>query len=168
MDVRIIIILKKLKLSIIISLIVVLVVVWLHLPLIQSAGSSNSYKCSRDHIYIPTRLDFKGCKTVTGTIKNFKVEPDGDIHALMELDTQYKALLTKQNYYQQQGYLVIEDTCHARPKDILAVLVCRGYRSAFPEPKIGKRYEITGNYVIDDWHGSWSEIHGVSEMKQID
>lgn len=147
--------------------IIVGVAAWLHYPIVQNAGSSNGYACSRDHIYIPRRLDFAGCKTVTGIIRNFKVEPDGDSHALLELDMQYKGLLTNQNYNQQQGYLVIEDTCHAKPRDILALLVCRGYKSTLPEPEVGKRYEITGNYVIDDWHGSWAEIHGVSELKPI-
>ncbi len=140
---------------------------YLHYPLIQTAGSSNGYNCSRDHIYIPRRLDFRGCKTVTGTARKVKIEPDGDSHVLLELDSPYKGLLTKQNYDKQQGYLVIEDTCHHAPKDILVVLVCRGFRSSLPDPVVGQRYEITGNYVIDDWHGSWAEIHGLSELKPI-
>ena len=140
---------------------------YLHFPILQNAGSSNGYTCSRVHIYIPRRLDFKGCKTVVGTIEHFKIEPDGDSHALLLLDTQYNGLLTKQNFQKQHGYLVIEDTCHGQPKDILSTLVCRNYRSSLPEPIIAMRYEITGNYVIDDWHGSWAEIHGVSEMKQL-
>ena len=148
-------------------LVVMIVLVWLHYPVVQNAGSSNGYNCSRDHIYIPRRLDFLGCRTVTGVVKKFKIEPDGDSHALLDLDAQYKNLLTKQNYEKQQGYLVIEDTCHAKPKDILVLIACRGYRSNLPIPEVGKRYEITGNYVIDDWHGSWAEIHGLAELRSI-
>lgn len=144
------------------------VVIWLHFPLTQNAGSSNGYNCSRMHIYIPRRLDFKGCRTVTGTIKQVKIEPDGDSHALLMLDDQFKSMLTQQNYQKQQGFLVIEDTCHAKPKDLLAHLICLNYISKLPNPEAGKRYEITGNYVIDDWHGSWAEIHGVSELKKLD
>src|SRR5438132_13519610 len=83
---------------------------YLHYPLMQNAGHSNGYTCSRAHIYIPRRLDFKGCQTVTGTVMRYKIEPDGDAHALLALDGQYRWLLTPQNYQKQQGYLVIEDT----------------------------------------------------------
>ncbi len=142
--------------------------VWLHLPIIQDAGTSNGYKCNRMHIYIPRRLDFNGCRTVTGLIKQVKIEPDGDSHALLKLDDQYIGMLTPQNYQRQQGYLVIEDTCHAKPKDILVHLICLNFTSKLPNPETNKRYQITGNYVIDDWHGSWAEIHGLSELKQLD
>ncbi|MBI3624295.1 hypothetical protein HY218_01540 [Candidatus Saccharibacteria bacterium] len=108
------------------------------------------------------------CKTVTGTIEQIKVEADGDSHALLSLDAPYTELLTQQNYRQQRGYLVIEDTCHSSPKDILAKLICHHYRSSLSNSVVGKKYEITGNYVIDDWHGSWAEIHGLSELKQLD
>ena len=147
---------------------IVCVGIWLHFPILQNAGSSKGYNCSRMHIYLPRRLDFKGCHTVTGIIKKFKIEPDGDSHALLMLDDKYKDMLTQQNYQKQHGYLVIEDTCHAKPKDILIHLVCLNYLSRLPNPEVGKRYEITGNYAIDDWHGSWAEIHGVSELKQLD
>jgi hypothetical protein len=144
------------------------VVFWLHYPLVQSAGSSNGYACSRDHIYIPRRLDFKGCRTVTGVIKVVKFEPDGDIHASLQLDPQYRWMLTKQNYTKVRGYLVVEDTCHGEPKAPIAKVVCRHYRSTLPTPELNHRYELTGNYVVDDWHGSWAEIHGLSEQKRLD
>jgi hypothetical protein len=140
---------------------------WLYSPILQNAGSSNGYDCSRMHIYIPRRLDFRGCRTVTGTIKQIKVEPDGDSHALLMLDDQFKSILTQQNYLKQQGYLVIEDTCHDKPNDLLIYLTCFNYVSKLPSPILNKRYEITGNYVIDDWHGSWAEIHGVAELKRL-
>ena len=143
------------------------IALWLHLPLLRNAGNSNGYNCSRMHIYLPRRLDFKGCRTVTGTIEQIKIEPDGDSHALLKLDDNYKNMLTQQNYAKQQGYLVIEDTCHAAPSNVLVHLVCLNYASALPAPKLHGRYEITGNYVIDDWHGSWAEIHGLTELKLI-
>lgn len=158
---------KRLHVLFALTLLVTALAIYLHFPLMQNAGSSNGYNCSRMHIYIPQRLDYKGCKTVTGTIMQVKIEPDGDSHALLTLDDQFKPMLTKQNYQKQQGYLVIEDTCHSRPKDILAKLICHNYISALANPELGKRYEITGNYVIDDWHGGWAEIHGVSELKLL-
>ena len=141
--------------------------IWLYFPILQNAGNSNGYNCSRMHIYIPRRLDFKGCRTITGTIKQIKVEPDGDSHALLMLDNQFKDMLTQQNHLKQQGYLVIEDTCHDRPSDLLIYLTCFNYVSKLPSPILNKRYEITGNYVIDDWHGGWAEIHGVAELKRL-
>ena len=144
------------------------IVAWLHYPLTQDAGRSNGYNCSRAHIYIPKRLDFKGCRTVTGTIRYYKLEADGDSHASLQLDPQYKSMLTVQNYKKQGGYLVIEDTCHGRPHALLAKAVCRHYRSSLAAPEVGHRYEITGNYVIDDWHGSWAEIHGLAELRKLD
>ncbi len=158
---------KRWFILLIILLLVSAVALYLHYPLLQKAGSSNGYNCSRDHIYIPRRLDFLGCKTIAGTVKWAKIEPDGDSHLLLDVDPPYKSLLTEQNYRKQQGYMVIEDTCHHSPRDILIVLICRGYRSSLPEPTVGQRYEITGNYVIDDWHGSWAEIHGLAELKLI-
>ncbi len=146
------------------------VALWLNFPLLFNAGHSNGYNCSRAHIYLPTRLDFKGCKTVTGTVKRVKLEKDGDIHVRFILDKQYVHLLTPQNYKQQEGTLVIEDSCRSKPHELVEIfarLACYGYTSSLPAPTIGKRYEITGNYVIDDWHGSWAEIHGLVELKRL-
>lgn len=153
-----------------VMLIIGSVVLWLYFPTFINAGSANGYACSRAHIYIPIRLDFRGCKTVRGVVTRIKVEKDGDTHVRLQLDKQYKGLLTPQNYNRQAGNLVIEDMCQHGPKDateIFAKLACYHYKSPFPSPIVGKRYEITGNYVIDDWHGSWAEIHGLSELKQL-
>ena len=152
------------------GLIIVVIGLFLYYPVFLKAGSSNGFNCSRAHIYLPTRLDFKGCKTVTGTVQRVKVELDGDTHVRLKLDKQFSPLLTPQNYKKQGGNLVIEDTCRGTPKDIIelpARLSCYHYRSKFPNPIVGKRYEITGNYVIDDWHGSWAELHGLAELKQL-
>jgi hypothetical protein len=163
---------KKLILLILAGAVVIAapVFAWLIYPRIEDAGSSNGFECSRGHIYIPRRLDFKGCKTVTGVMTHFKIETDGDTHGRLKLDPRYEYLLTKQNYARQQGQLVIEDICHVKPRFSLtaAAAACKGYRSPLPDPIIGQRYEITGNYVIDDWHGSWAEIHGIAEMKRIE
>ncbi|HSX47569.1 MAG TPA: hypothetical protein VLF63_02230 [Patescibacteria group bacterium] len=153
--------------SIVTFISIIILIFWLHFPALRNAGNSNGFKCSRSHIYIPRRLDYFGCKTIIGTVKFAKIEPDGDSHVLLDLDQQYKVLLTEQNYNRQQGYMVIEDTCHRKPKEILAKLICHHYRSSLPDPVVGKRYEITGNYVVDDWHGSWAEIHGLSELKLL-
>lgn len=149
---------------------IIILSLFLYYPLLQSAGNSHGYSCSRSHIYLPTRLDFKGCKTVTGTIVRVKAEQDGDTHAQLRLNKQFSNLLTSQNYQRQGGNLVIENTCHGSPQktiEILANFACRNYKSKLPDPTVGKTYEVTGNYVIDDWHGSWAEIHGLSELKQL-
>ena len=147
-----------------------LAALFLYYPLLYNAGTSNGYSCSRSHIYLPTRLDYKGCKTVRGTIQRVKVELDGDSHVRLQLDKQFQGLLTKQNYQKQAGDLIIEDVCRHKPSDpieIFAKLACHNYQSPFPSPIVGKRYEITGNYVVDDWHGSWAEIHGLAELKRL-
>src|SRR5437868_4398150 len=92
---------------------------WLYFPALLSAGKSNGYTCSRAHIYIPRRLDFRGCKTVTGVITHIKVEKDGDIHVRLMLDKQFSGLLTRQNYKRQAGNLIVEDVCQHRAKDPL-------------------------------------------------
>lgn len=162
---------KKIIISLVFLIsVVTLIGLVLYYPLFFNAGSSNGYSCSRAHIYLPTRLDFKGCKTVTGTIQRVRVELDGDTHVRLQLDKKFQSLLTQQNYQKQAGSLVLEDMCRHRPSDpieIFAKLACHNYMSPFPNPIVGKRYEITGNYVIDDWHGSWAEIHGLSELKRI-
>jgi hypothetical protein len=146
------------------------VALWLNFPLLFNAGQSNGYNCSRAHIYLPARLDSKGCKTVTGTVKRVKVEKDGDIHVRFILDKQYAHMLTPQNYKLQEGTLVVEDSCRSKPRELVEIFArfaCYGYTSSLPTPTIGKRYEITGNYVIDDWHGSWAEFHGLTELKPL-
>ncbi len=142
----------------------------LYFPVLRNAGTSHGYTCTRAHIYIPVRLDFKGCKTVTGIVTHVKTEKDGDTHVQFRLDKQYDYLLTAQNYKQQAGTLVVEDMCRRNPNgsvEFLAKVSCYHYVSPFSSPIVGNRYEVTGNYVVDDWHGSWAEIHGLSEFKQL-
>ncbi len=140
---------------------------WNYLPVNNHATSSNGYTCTKEHIYLPLRLQFKGCRTVTGTVERIKHEPDGDYHARLRVDWQYQLLLASRNYTQQSGDLVIEDVCFYTPAERFAKEACGDYRSPFPAPIVGKRYEITGNYAADWLHEGWTEIHGISEIKPL-
>ncbi len=141
--------------------------IWTSIQFQTHSTHSNGYTCSKQHIYLPERLHFRGCKTVTGKIVAFKHEPDGDYHAELAIDWQYLPLLTLANWSKKHGHLVIEDVCFFPPSKEVSEHSCHDYRSPFAAPVIGQRYEVTGNYVTDRLHGNWAEIHGLEELKPI-
>ncbi len=140
---------------------------WNYLPVATTETGSNGYICTKAHIYLQWRLKFLGCRTVTGKIEAIKHEPDGDYHALLRVDPQYQLLLSQANYTQKNGDMIIEDVCFYPSPDRFAKESCENYKSPFSPPAVGKRYEITGNYVLDRVHGDWAEVHGLSELKEI-
>jgi len=117
-----------------------------------------------DHIYRPSRLRLLGCRTVTGRVTAVRSEPDGDYHARLALDPPYAGLLTAANVRYQAGTLVVEEPCqHAVTQDS-AEQACAGYRSPWPRLTVGRRYRLTGNYVLDREHHDWAELHGLAEV----
>lgn len=141
--------------------------IWASIQFHTHPTTSNGYTCTKAHIYLPERLSFHGCKTVTGRIVIFKQEPDGDYHAELALDWQYLPLLRPANWSRKNGHLIIEDVCYFPPSKEVAESSCQNFRSPFGSPAIGQRYEITGNYVYDRLHGGWAELHGLAELKPI-
>ena len=143
-------------------------------------------------VYHPSRLPAKNdCRVVTGTIKNFVAEADGDYHIRLIPDD--KSLINQQNLKQEGGALVVEPICQSTPTQADAKKPCQGYNgpkfsmSAFcpgapnhpaaPVEVPGQqnptfvcknppRVQITGFYTIDNDHG-WMEQHTVSSIKLL-
>jgi hypothetical protein len=125
------------------------------------AGDPRQFKSAKDRLQI-----IQDCITVTGTIKNAKVEPDGDFHITVEVDPEFKQLLNDKNTSGQHGFLVVEPVCSNRVKqpDTLKEGVCNGFsQSIYQKNMKGKHVRITGAYVTDMEHG-WNEIHPVTSI----
>ncbi len=119
------------------------------------------------HIYHPARLRLLGCRTVTGTAVSRRTEPDGDYHVRFRLDPPYTSLLTAANRTYQAGTLVVEEPCQHGVTQPDAVAACAGWSSPWLPLVAGKRYRLTGNYVLDLQHHSWAELHGLAEVEAI-
>src|SRR5690349_20529705 len=82
-------------------------------------------------VYHPDRLpDNSDCRTITGTIKNFKAEVDGDYH--IRLVVSDKSLVNAKNDQEQGGALVAEPICQYTPTQADAIQPCKLYKG----PKI--------------------------------
>jgi len=53
----------------------------------------------------------KSCVTVTGVIVSRKLEPDGDLHIRLSLDSQFEGMLNDGKKTNQGGNLVVEPIC---------------------------------------------------------
>jgi hypothetical protein len=130
-------------------------------------------------VYIPSRLQLLDrCRTVSGTLDCLKVEPDGDVHLRLRLDSQFAGLLRPANRLQtctrETGpHLVVEII----PQHKQGILFrdnnadAGGFITpATPAP--GDHITVTGPYVIDTnvlhrvlYQGraaeNWAEIHPV-------
>lgn len=117
------------------------------------------------HVYHQDRLSINDiCMTVSGTIVNRTPEPDGDIHIRVNLDSQFRDLLTPANYAGQHGYLVVEPMCQRSPTYAPAIPFCNTFHQNIVIPPDGTHVTITGSYVLDEEHGGWAEIHPVSSI----
>src|SRR5579872_7099082 len=142
-------------------------------------------------VYHPSRLPAKNdCRVLSGTIKNFVAEGDGDYHIRFMPDD--KSLVNAKNHSEQGGALVVEPVCQNPPTQSDAKVPCKGYSgpkfsmSAFcpgaantpPAPPPGRhgktyicenppRVRITGFYTIDNDHG-WMELHTVNKIELLD
>ena len=155
-------------------------------------NGESSATCNADlwnFVYNPQRLPAKtDCRTLTGTIKNFVVEPDGDFHIRFIVDD--TSLVNEKNNSEEGGALVVEPICQNTPTQADAIQPCKGYNgpkfamsqfcpgapnrpSAPKGVKEGEgkthtcknppRVQITGFYTIDNDHG-WMELHTVSNI----
>lgn len=141
--------------------------------------------------YWPSRLhDRNGdrrvddCITVTGTVLQTKMEPDGDMHIKLLLDPQYRKYLAPGNEYQTAGNVkdlfvleIIPQNCHGiYPYDHNCAN--RGGFVDPPYPQAGDRIEVTGWNVrdFDKLHlalgypphaDGWAEIHPVTALRVL-
>lgn len=123
--------------------------------------------CSRAHIYFPERFVWKGCRVVTGIAEGGTSSPDGDYHARLRLDPQYRSMLTAGNINFYGGWLVLEQPCVHRTNKSYVGDKCTNFRENAPALKPGARYRLVGNYVIDTQHHHWAELHGISSIQRI-
>jgi hypothetical protein len=121
-----------------------------------------------NHVYNPQRLQVvEPCKTVTGMIESKRVEADGDFHIRLRLDPQYANLINQANVNGQLGDLVVEPICMNRVTQLDAVSSCQNFHQNIDIPAVGIHVQITGSYVLDKEHGSWTEIHPVTSITKI-
>lgn len=121
----------------------------------------------KEGVYHPDRFIVRNpCRTVTGTVRFVRAEPDGDYHVRLALDPPYADLVNDRNRAEQQGGLVVEIVCDNPVSQQDAVATCAGVSSALrlPPPSVGAHISVTGPYVLDTSHG-WMEIHPVYEYQ---
>ncbi len=119
------------------------------------------------HVYHPYRLKvIDECKTVTGTIKNFVQEADGDFHVRLDVDD--KSLINQANVKGQHGYLLLEPICQNAPTQEDADQPCQTYSGPYFNIShyVGKHVKVTGSYVSDLDHDGWMEIHPISSIEE--
>lgn len=149
--------LKKLKL---------LAVLLLCTPLV--AAAQNCDESLWNHVYNPKRLQvIEKCKTVTGVIRDYSTERDGDLHIQIKLDPEFKNLINSANRKSQHGCIVVEPICQKKVVQNSAIGTCANYKKKkLRIPPRGTRVQITGSYVLDRQHG-WTEIHPVTRIKKL-
>ncbi len=100
-----------------------------------------------EHVYDPARLRILDtCVTIRGVVvSEITIAADGDVTFDVKLDPPYQHMLSIGSYILRNGAIHVEIV----PYDRDAVLI----------PKKGDYVEITGVWVVDTDHGSWSEIH---------
>ena len=118
------------------------------------------------HVHAPSRLEVISlCITASGVVENVLNEPDGDLHLLLRLDSQYSNLTNSANNLYQHGYLVVEIICVSVPTQADSVSACLNYTNKIPIPKTNQHITVTGPYVLDSEHYYWAEIHPVYSLK---
>ncbi len=132
------------------------------------SGSSSACDATLwNHVYHPQRLNIlDACKTVTGVIESVKVEPDGDYHIRLRLDSPFSQLVNQENIDKQHGDLILEPICEHAVTQTDAVSACSGFAGTIAPPTVGSHVKVTGSYVLDTEHG-WMEIHPVTSILPI-
>ncbi|MEO9363898.1 MAG: hypothetical protein ABI348_08360 [Nitrososphaera sp.] len=125
-----------------------------------------------NHVYRPERLKVVNpCVSVTGAIESITPEPDGDLHILVKLDSQYSNL-TKDNMANaifQQGNLVVEAICQHETILSGPKAACSNFHQdlLLTIPPVGTHVEVVGSYVLDQGHFDWAEIHPVTAITPV-
>jgi len=152
---------------------------WVQIPLLKFTLQAGECKWGPPlaGVYLSGRLrQLDRCRTVSGTVGCIKLEPDGDYHVRLRVDTQYAALLRPANRLQtcsgQPGPHLVVEVIPQHPQGVL-------FRSnnadagGFIDPTVprpGEYITVTGPYVIDTnslhrilYQGqaaeNWAEIH---------
>ena len=106
------------------------------------------------------------CVTVSGkVIWTHYINTDGDANFNVKLDSKYKSLLTPANNSPKfHGAIHVEVVCQGpnKSKDPIKVNQCKKPKydgPKFPLPKVGKRVQVTGTYLLDVNEGGHAEIH---------
>jgi hypothetical protein len=117
-----------------------------------------------NHVYRKGRLRVvESCIAVTGTIRNFKKQADGDIHIELAVDPQFANLLNQRNKTALGNTLLLEPICQQRATQADAIAACRNFHFPVAIPKVGEKVRVVGSYVLDSEQG-WMEIHPVSSI----
>lgn len=125
------------------------------------------------HVYNPDRLKLiAACVTVSGTIELVRLEPDGDDHIRLRVDSGQSCAgqpcTNARNTAAQRGDLVLEPVCENPVTQPDAVTACTGYHNPLMVPPAGTRVRVSGPFVLDmsPNHG-WLEIHPLEALTRL-
>ena len=129
------------------------------------------------HVYHPDRLQPQNgqakaeCMELHGTIRDMRVEKDGDYHIQVKLDSSQPTgedpakLINAKNRKIQHGCLVVEPICKGPVTQDDAIAPCKGAKR-IRVPEKGSHVRVIGRYVKDTQHG-WMELHPVTSITVI-
>jgi hypothetical protein len=142
------------------------------LVLIGATGSVRAQQCDQslwNHVYHPARLQVVNqCMEVKGTIRDMRVEKDGDYHIQLTLDPgQPTSLVNSRNKQVQHGCLVLEPICKTKVTQADAIQPCKG-TPKIKMPTIGSHVSVVGSNVKDtESNHGWMKIHPVTKITVI-
>jgi hypothetical protein len=142
------------------------------LAIIGVAAPIRAQHCDKslwNHVYNPARLQVVNqCMEVKGTIRDMRVEKDGDYHIQLTLDgSQPASLVNGRNKQVQHGCLVLEPICKGRVTQADAIQPCAG-TPKIKVPAIGSHVSVVGSFVKDtEGNHGWMEIHPVTRITVI-
>jgi hypothetical protein len=99
------------------------------------------------YVWGPSRLRIiDTCVTIRGVVvSEIRVAEDGDITFDMKPDDRYRHMLSIGSHILRKGAIHVEIVPHDQDRVVV--------------PEKGDYIEVTGAFVVDTDHGSWSEIH---------
>ncbi len=112
-------------------------------------------------VYRPERLPvLRPCLHVTGTVEEFEIAPDGDVHFNVRVDAPYQGLIVEGNKIAENGYLVVESVCQVLTVHADVLRLCASNPDPVANlPQIGDHVWLEGRYVLDVGHLAWAELH---------
>ena len=129
------------------------------------------------HVYKPERLlVHKASVTLTGTIVDathdkrkdgVRKEADGDCHGWLKLDPGQEQFLNAGNKSHEEGNLVFEVVCMFPVTQADAKSACKGYKNQIKLPPVGNHVKMIGQWVQDENHARWNELHPVTAIEAL-
>ena len=121
-----------------------------------------------NHVYNSYRLTvLSQCAYANGNVQYIYATDDGDYHIELKLDSAFSYMLDTGNINNTNGNLICETICANQIFYSDVVPFCQNFTSTVYVPNVNEHVKITGSFVSDYVHGTWNEIHPITEIEII-